>query len=62
MLSGGDLVAVFGDEVAVYLILAREAPAPAGVASTVVDATGAVPRVLRPGAISQATLLRGAAG
>ncbi len=38
-----------GDEVAVYL---DGGPAPIGVASTVVDLTGEVPRVLRQGAVS----------
>ncbi|HYN73747.1 MAG TPA: L-threonylcarbamoyladenylate synthase, partial [Nakamurella sp.] len=38
-----------GEEVAVYL---DGGPAPIGVASTVVDLTGEVPRVLRQGAVS----------
>jgi L-threonylcarbamoyladenylate synthase len=44
-----DAVEQLGEEVAVYL---DGGPAPIGVASTVVDLTGDVPRVLRQGAVS----------
>lgn len=39
-----------------WLLAPADAPEPAGTASTVVDATGAEPRVLREGAISRASV------
>ena len=46
--TAGDAHAQLGDQVAVYL---DGGPSPIGVASTVVDITGDVPRVLRVGAV-----------
>ena len=45
------LVATFGDSVAVYLLLPPGLAPPRGIASTVVDLTGAALRILRPGPI-----------
>ena len=45
------LVASFGEAVATYLVVIPGRPAPRGRPSTVLDLTGAEPRVLRPGAI-----------
>lgn len=42
-----------GDEVAVYL---EDGPAPQGVASTIVDVTGAHPQILRVGAVTEDAL------
>ena len=47
-----DLIAVFGDQVAIYVIAARGSPPGGGRPSTVVDLTPATPRILRQGAIS----------
>ena len=52
------LRSAFGDSVAVYLVLHAEAEPPAGTASTVVDATGDRPRILRPGPIGPDEVLR----
>ena len=49
------LATVFGDQVAVYLC--EEAPL-AATASTVLDATGPEPRILRPGAITEDDIRR----
>jgi tRNA threonylcarbamoyl adenosine modification protein (Sua5/YciO/YrdC/YwlC family) len=54
--SRDDLVAAFGDAVAVYLVLPPELPPPEGQASTVVDLGAGAPRVLRDGPISQASV------
>ncbi|MDP8956956.1 MAG: L-threonylcarbamoyladenylate synthase [Actinomycetota bacterium] len=54
--TGDDLVAAFGDSVAVYLVLPTGASPPHGQASTVVDLTGEEPRVLREGPISSAAI------
>jgi tRNA threonylcarbamoyl adenosine modification protein (Sua5/YciO/YrdC/YwlC family) len=51
-----ELLEVFGDQVAVYLVLASDEPGASGVASTVVDLTGADPVVVRGGPISQAAV------
>jgi L-threonylcarbamoyladenylate synthase len=49
-----DLVAAFGDSVAVYVVLPVKAPPPQGQASTVVDLAAGDPKVLREGPISSA--------
>jgi L-threonylcarbamoyladenylate synthase len=46
-----DLLEAFGNLVAVYLVLRREAPEPGGVPSTVVDVTRSPSRFVREGAI-----------
>jgi len=56
------IVATFGAAVAVYLVLPRGAPPPAGSPSTVVDLTGGEVRVLRPGAVDDAALRRAISG
>jgi L-threonylcarbamoyladenylate synthase len=56
------IVATFGAAVAVYLVLPRGAPPPAGSPSTVVDLTRGEVRVLRPGAVDDAALRRALAG
>jgi L-threonylcarbamoyladenylate synthase len=48
-----ELVAAFGEDVAVYLILESGASPPGGIASTVVDLTNGSPRFLRRGRISE---------
>ena len=48
-LTAQEARAQLGDEVAVYL---DGGPATTGVASTIVDVTGEVPKVLRAGAVS----------
>ena len=48
-----EALAQLGEDVAVYL---EDGPASGGVASTIVDVTDAVPRILRQGAIDAATL------
>jgi tRNA threonylcarbamoyl adenosine modification protein (Sua5/YciO/YrdC/YwlC family) len=52
-LTAADARAQLGEDVAVYL---DGGPATTGVASTIVDVTGEVPRVLRAGALSLAAL------
>jgi tRNA threonylcarbamoyl adenosine modification protein (Sua5/YciO/YrdC/YwlC family) len=52
-LSATDALAQLGEDVAVYL---DGGPATTGVASTIVDVTAEVPRVLRAGAVSLAAL------
>jgi tRNA threonylcarbamoyl adenosine modification protein (Sua5/YciO/YrdC/YwlC family) len=52
-LTAADARAQLGEDVAVYL---DGGPAATGVASTIVDVTGEVPRVLRAGALSLAAL------
>ncbi|MBX6388238.1 MAG: threonylcarbamoyl-AMP synthase [Frankia sp.] len=52
-LTGDEAVDQLGDSVEVYLDAGR---VPTGVASTIVDCTGDVPRVVREGAIDLATL------
>ncbi len=54
--SRDDLVAAFGDAVAVYLVLLPALPPPGGRASTVVDLTAGAPKVLRDGPISEASV------
>ncbi len=54
--SRDDLVAAFGDAVAVYLVLPPGLPPPQGQASTVVDLTAGAPSVLRDGPISEASI------
>ena len=54
-----DAVEQLGEDVPVYL---DGGPAPVGVASTIVDVTGEVPRVLRQGAIGLDRLRRGRRG
>jgi tRNA threonylcarbamoyl adenosine modification protein (Sua5/YciO/YrdC/YwlC family) len=54
--SRDDLVAAFGDAVAVYLVLPPALPPPEGQASTVVDLTAGAPKVLRDGPISEASV------
>jgi len=56
------IVASFGAAVAVYLVLPRGAPPPAGSPSTVVELTGGEFRVLRSGAVDGAALRRALAG
>ena len=51
--SRDDLVAAFGERVAVYLVLPPALPPPEGQASTVVDLTGKGPRILREGPIDE---------
>ncbi len=51
-----DLVAAFGDGVAVYLVLPPGVRPPEGQASTVVDLTGGDPKVLREGPITAASI------
>jgi tRNA threonylcarbamoyl adenosine modification protein (Sua5/YciO/YrdC/YwlC family) len=57
--DAGSLAAAFGDAVAVYLC--QEAML-SGAASTVVDLTGAEPRILRSGEVSEADIARFLAG
>ncbi len=52
-----DLVAAFGDRVAVYLVDEPGLSPAGGSASTVVDLTGPSPRVLRSGPVSEAEIL-----
>lgn len=54
--SRDDLVAAFGDAVAVYLVLPPGLPPPEGQASTVVDLTAGAPKVLRDGPIAEASV------
>ncbi len=56
------IIACFGAAVAVYLVLPRGAPPPAGSPSTVVELTGGGIRVLRPGAVDGAALRRALSG
>jgi L-threonylcarbamoyladenylate synthase len=51
-----ELLEAFGDQVAVYLVLASGEPGPSGLASTVVDLTGAAPEVVRHGPIPEAAV------
>lgn len=51
--TAADAQEQFGEDVAVYL---EDGPAAGGVASTIVDVTGEMPRVLRAGAVSVAEL------
>jgi L-threonylcarbamoyladenylate synthase len=46
-----ELLAAFGESVALYLVLASGATLPGGTPSTVADLTGAAVRILRPGPI-----------
>jgi L-threonylcarbamoyladenylate synthase len=56
-LSGRDeLVGAFGDAVAVYLVLPEGHSPAEGQASTVVDLTGATPKVLREGPIDRSRI------
>jgi L-threonylcarbamoyladenylate synthase len=57
-----DLVAAFGERVAVYLVLSEGAPHPRGMASTVVDLTSESPSILRPGPVDSASLSRALGG
>jgi tRNA threonylcarbamoyl adenosine modification protein (Sua5/YciO/YrdC/YwlC family) len=52
-----DLVAAFGERVALYLVDEPGLPPVGGAASTVVDLTGPAPRVLREGPVSEAAIL-----
>ena len=52
-LTAADAQDQLGDDVAVYL---DGGPAKTGVASTIVDVTGEIPRILRAGAIDVETL------
>ncbi len=52
------IVSSFGAAVAVYLVLPRRAPQPAGSPSTVVELTGGGIRILRQGALDDAALRR----
>ena len=54
--SRDDLVAAFGDAVAVYLVLRPGLPPPHGQASTVVDLIADAPKVLRGGPIGEASI------
>jgi L-threonylcarbamoyladenylate synthase len=56
------LAAQFGESVAVYLVATPGGPGPAGSASTVVDLTGSIPRLLRRGPVSSEVIFRVAAG
>lgn len=51
-----ELLEAFGDQVAVYLVLASADPGASGLASTVVDLTGAAPEVVRCGPITEAAI------
>jgi len=46
------LVAAFGESVAVYLLLGSRASRPSGLASTVVDLSGERPRLARRGVVT----------
>ena len=54
-MTARDAEAQLGERVAVYL---DAGPVPLGVASTIVDVTGAVPRIVRTGALSAEALRR----
>jgi L-threonylcarbamoyladenylate synthase len=58
MAAAQPLMDTFGEEVAVYLVLAEDAPPPGGTSSTVVDLTGASPRVTREGPLTLDDLAR----
>ena len=48
-----EALGLLGEDVAVYL---EDGPASGGVASTIVDVTESIPRILRTGALDLATL------
>lgn len=59
--EAGDLVEAFGADVAVMLVLSPASCSPGGLASTVVDARGDRPVILRTGAVDEGTMLTAAA-
>jgi L-threonylcarbamoyladenylate synthase len=62
LLDGDDLIAAFGEAVAVYLVLPRGVRPQGQRASTVVDLTGPDPRVVRKGPIDLASVQQALAG